>query len=99
MSHFSNIQYEIWDGTTSKVMCVTQSKTLLLQAKGTGTYTVMAQIVPETDFAPIMVIGLHDLKTKSEVTDTNIYTADLTGIYAITVTATGFDSITASATL
>lgn len=87
---------EIYDGTTAKVVDVVGAEQIKVQAVGTGTYTVKGRLNSNAQFDTICAIKVSDFSTKSTISDTAIYTGDVSGYSQVTVDASGFDSITAA---
>lgn len=50
-----------------------------------GTYKLLGKLTEDSDYVPITVIGLNGMVTKDSVTDNGIYTADINGLYSISV--------------
>lgn len=86
---------EIYDGTTAQVVDVVGAEQCKIQGVGSGSYTLKGRLSTTASFDTICTIKVSDFSKKSEITDTAVYSADVSGYSQVTVEASGLDSITA----
>ena len=97
MRHMTRIitNTEIYDGTSPVVLDVLGGEQVKVQSVGTGTYTLKGRLSSNAQFDTICAIKVSDFSKKSEITDTAVYSADVSGYSQITVTASGVDKVIA----
>lgn len=85
----------LYDGTKIEVIDCKHCTDMSVQAKGTGTYTVMGRLESDLDYIELTGVS-RILETATNITDNQIYGYDVTTLESITLSSvTGFDKIEA----
>lgn len=86
----------IYADSEAKILDVIRGEQVKLQAQGSGTYTLKGRLSAECDWDEICTLKASSLSTTRDMSDTAVYTADITGYSHITVAVNGFDKVYAT---
>lgn len=86
----------IYADSEAKIFEVMRGEQVKLQAQGSGTYTLKGRLSADCDWDEICTLKASSLSTTRDMSDTAVYTADVTGYSHITVDVTGFDKVYAT---
>lgn len=82
----------IYDGTPV-VLNVNGGEQVKMQGIGIGTYTLRGRLSADCSFDDIAAIKSSDFSKKTNITDSSVWYADVSGYSQITVNAEGFEKI------
>ena len=82
----------IYDGTPV-VLNVNGGEQVKMQGIGVGTYTLRGRLSSDCSFDDIAAIKSSDFSKKTNITDSSVWCADVSGYSQITVNAEGFERI------
>lgn len=84
------------NGVVSEMKVVTGSD-IRIKASGTGSCKVVGKLTASGDYKTLSLVRLSDFAVVDTITDNEIYAADASGLYAISLTsASGFTNVWAT---
>lgn len=86
---------EIYDGTSAKILDVINGEQVKIQGVGAGSYTLKGRLSSDSAFDTICCIKVSDFSKATSITNTAVYSADVSGYSQITVEASDFDKVVA----
>ena len=77
-----------------KELSVNNGTDLKIQAVGSGSYKLVGKLTKDSEYSTITVVGLNGLPVKDSIDDSDIYVADVSGLYSVSVSdVSGFEKI------
>lgn len=84
------------NGVVSEMKVITGSD-IRIKASGTGSCKVVGKLTANGDYKTLSLVRLSDFAVVDTITDNEIYAADASGLYAISLTsASGFTNVWAT---
>ena len=84
------------NGVVSEMKVITGSD-IRIKASGTGSCKVVGKLTASGDYKTLSLVRLSDFAVVDTITDNEIYAADASGLYAISLTsASGFTNVWAT---
>ena len=96
-NRFSVINGNLYNGGTVSEMKVISGSDVRIKASGTGSCKVVGKLTANGDATVLSVVRLSDCAVVDIITDNEIYAADVSGLYSISVAnASGFTNVWAT---
>lgn len=96
-NRFSVINGDLYNGGTVSEMKVISGSDVRIKASGTGSCKVVGKLTANGDATVLSVVRLNDYVVVDTITDNEIYAADVSGLYSISVAnASGFTNVWAT---
>ena len=81
------------NGVVSEMKVITGSD-IRIKASGTGSCKVVGKLTASGDYKTLSLVRLSDFAVVDTITDNEIYAADVSGLYAVSVSnASGFTNV------
>lgn len=85
----------LFNGNEPSEWLVAAGREIKLQCIGSGTATLKGRVSEEAEWATIGLIKLSNFTIASSISDTEVYTADVSALHSVTVEASGFEAVEA----
>lgn len=96
-NRFSVINGNLYNGGTVSEMKVISGSDVRIKASGTGSCKVVGKLTANGDATVLSVVRLSDCAVVDTISDNEIYAADVSGLYSISVAnASGFTNVWAT---
>ena len=96
-NRFSVINGDLYNGGTVSEMKVLNGSDVRIKASGTGSCKVVGKLTSNGDAKTLSLVRLSDFAVVDTITDNEIYAADASGLYSISVSnASGFTNVWAT---
>lgn len=96
-NRFSVINGDLYANGSANEMKVITGSDIRVKASGTGSCKVVGKMTANGDYKVLSLVRLSDFAVVDTITDNEIYAADASGLYAISVSnASGFTNVWAT---
>ena len=96
-NRFSVINGDLYNGGIVSEMKVISGSDARIKASGTGSCKVVGKLTANGDATVLSVVRLSDCAVVDTISDNEIYAADVSGLYSISVAnASGFTNVWAT---
>lgn len=96
-NRFSVINGDLFNNGVTIEMKVTTGSEIRIKASGTGSCKVVGKLTANGTAQPLSLVRLNGFEVVDTITDNEIYAADASGLYSISVAnASGFTNVWAT---
>lgn len=96
-NRFSVINGDLYNNGVTTEMKVTTGSDIRIKASGTGSCKVVGKLTANGTTQPLSLVRLSDFAVVDTITDNEIYAADASGLYSVSVSnASGFTNVWAT---
>lgn len=96
-NRFSVINGDLYNGGTSSEMKVLNGSDIRIKASGTGSCKVVGKLTSNGEVKVLSLVRLNGYDVVDTITDNEIYAADASGLYSVSVTdVSGFTNVWAT---
>lgn len=96
-NRFSVINGDLYNGGTASEMKILNGSDIRIKASGTGSCKVVGKLTSNGEAKVLSLVRLNGYDVVDTITDNEIYAADASGLYSVSVTdVSGFTNVWAT---